>query len=139
MSRSAKQAVLGLGALTIVLISIVVVASMGGGARGLRADVLSQRRSAPGEQIPVSVAVRDTKGMVRSVVVDFGDDSSSGATIDASRPCVAPVAETFDFTHRYDDFDSTFTIRATVVTGGCGARTETVEAIRTIRVKAISG
>ena len=50
------------------------------------------------------------------------------------RSCVAPLTQDVDATHAFE-FIGVSTISARVITGGCGAGTETVEAIRTIEIK----
>ena len=133
MSRSSKQALIGLGALALVLIAIAVLASSGNTRQGLRADVLSARRTEPGTKETFTISVRDTKGRVQSVHVDFGDDRAEDLPV-PDRPCEEPLSADFDVEHAFD-FTGFSTVVATVTTGGCGAERERVEAVRTIEVK----
>ena len=133
MSRSSKQALIGLGALAVVLVAIVVLAASGNDSQGLRADVLSARRTEPGTTETFTISVRDTKGRVESVHVDFGDNRTEDLPV-GERPCVEPMTAEFHVDHAFD-FTGFSTVIATVVTGGCGADRERVEAVRTIEVK----
>ena len=135
MSRSSKQALIGLGSLAVVLIAVAVIASAGNRAQGLRADVLSARRTEPGRAETFTVSVRDTAGKVQSIEVDFGDGRVEELEV-PDGPCRSPLSSSFDVEHAFD-FTGYSTVIASVVTGGCGASTERVEAIRTIQVKAV--
>lgn len=139
MSRSSKQAIVGLSAIALVLVVIVLISSRGAADRELRADVLSTRRAEPGETVDITVSTRDRFGIVTSVEVDFGD----GTPVVADKQAVTAAdcrsefarADSFDFRHTYEGIEGPVTVRAKVVSGGCGAPTETVTAIRTIVVK----
>jgi hypothetical protein len=133
MSRSSRQALIGLGAIALVLIGIAVLAANGNEAQGLRADVLSARRTEPGTTEPFTVSVRDTEGRVQSVHLDFGDGRAEDLPVD-DRPCTKPLTADFHAEHAFD-FTGFSTVIATVVTGGCGAEREEVEAVRTIEVR----
>lgn len=132
---AARQALIGLGSLAVVLIGIAFLAASGNDAQGLRADVLSARRTEPGTTETFTVSVRDTEGQVESVEVDFGDGRVEELEVDDA-PCEKPITRTFDVDHAFD-FTGFSTVVATVVTGGCGARSERVEAIRTIEVREV--
>ena len=135
MSKSSKQAIIGLGLLAALLVTIAGLAMRGAGDRGLRADVLSTRRAEPGEQVEITVSVRDNLGAVKRVDLDFGDGNVA-PPLEVDPACQSDFAhtETFDYTHTYER-RGPFTVRATVVSGGCGAEDEEVDAIRTIDVK----
>ena len=135
MKRSSKQALIGLGALAAVLVGIAVLASHGNQVQGLRADVLSARRTEPGKTEPFTISVRDTQGKVESVHVDFGDGRGEDLPVPA-RACTKPLTADFDVSHSFD-FTGFSTVIATVTTGGCGADRERVEAVRTIEVKQV--
>ena len=135
MSRSSRQALIGLGAIAVVLVAVAVIASFGNRAQGLRADVLSARRTEPGTTETFTVSVRDTAGRVQSITVDFGDGRTEELEV-PDQPCRSPLSTSFDIDHAFD-FTGFSTVVAEVVTGGCGASTERVEAIRTIEVKTV--
>ena len=135
MSRSSRQALIGLGALAVVLIAVAVIASFGNRAQGLRADILSARRTEPGTTETFTISVRDTAGQVQSIEVDFGDGRVEELDVD-EEPCRSPLSRSFDVDHAFD-FTGFSSVTAEVVTGGCGAPTERVEAIRTVEVKAV--
>ena len=135
MSRSSRQALVGLGAIAAVLVGIAFLAASGNDAQGLRADVLSARRTEPGTSETFTISVRDTEGQVQSVEVDFGDGRVEELEV-GDAPCEEPITRSFDVDHAFD-FTGFSTVAATVVTGGCGARTERVEAIRTIEVREV--
>lgn len=135
MSRSSRQAIIGLGALAVVLFVIAMLAANANHNHGLRADVLSARRTEPGTVETYTVSVRDTAGKVRSVDVDFGDGPVEHLRV-TNEPCQEPMTRTFDVDHKFD-FTGYSTVAATVVTGGCGAVAERVEAIRTIEVREV--
>ena len=131
----ARQTLIGLGAITLVLVAIAFLAASGNRAQGLRADVLSARRTEPGTTETFTVSVRDTAGRVQSVHVDFGDGRAEDLPIE-DEPCAEPLTRDFDIDHSFD-FTGFSTVIAKVVTGGCGADPETVEAVRTIEVRAV--
>lgn len=133
MSRSSKQALIGLGGFLAVLVVIVVLSTNASRTTGLRADVLSARRTEPGTVETYTVSVRDTKGQVRSVQIDFGDGRVEKLDV-PPEPCRSPMSRTFDVEHAFD-FTGYSTVVANVVTGGCGARTESAEAIRTVQIR----
>lgn len=137
MSSSSKQALIGLGALAAFLVLVSVIATRGNNAQGLRADVLSARRTEPGSEVVITISARDTEGLVQRVEVDFADGTPP-AVRELEPDCTALVADgttqTFDFPHRFAE-EGTYTVKAVVRTGGCGARPEQVEAIRTMQVK----
>ena len=139
MSRSSKQAVVGLGAMALFLVVVVLISTRGAADRELRADVLSTRRVEPGETVDITVSTRDRFGIVTSVEVDFGDGTpkASDKQVVTAAECRSEFAraDSFDFRHTYDGFTGPVTVRATVVSGGCGAPVERVTAIRTIDVK----
>lgn len=135
MSRSAKQTVGLLAALTLVLVAIVVISSRSNRETGLRVQVLSGRRAEPAAVNPYSVSVLDTKGRVLSVRVDFGDGRVEDVDV-SDEECGAPLVREFAFDHAFE-FTGFTTIEAVVETGGCGAETERAEAIRTVEVKAL--
>lgn len=135
MSRSSRQTLIGLAAFAAVLLVVAYLAAEGNQRTGLRADVLSARRAEPGEPVPVSVSVRDTKGQVTAVEVDFGDGRVERLDVSGER-CGQPLTRSFDLTHRFE-FRGYSTIVARVETGGCGVATERVEALRTIQVKPV--
>ncbi|HEX7169020.1 MAG TPA: hypothetical protein VF230_18725 [Acidimicrobiales bacterium] len=136
MSRSAKQALAGLGAMLLVLVAIVLIAMRGSAENGLRADVLSTRRAEPGEKVDITISTRDDFGVVTGVRVDFGDGNLADPVRKEPTGCRSEFAraEEFDYTHTYTG-EGPFTVRATVTSGGCGAPSERVVAIRTISVK----
>jgi hypothetical protein len=130
-----RQALIGLGAIAVVLVAIAVTAAFGNRAQGLRVDVLSARRTEPGTTETFSVSVRDTAGKVQSIELDFGDGRTEALDVpDAA--CQSPMSASYDIDHAFD-FTGFSTVVAEVVTGGCGAPTERVEAIRTIEVKTV--
>ena len=135
MSRSSKQALIGLGAIAVVLVTVAVIASFGNRAQGLRADILSARRTEPGTTETFTISVRDTAGQVQSVEVDFGDGRVEELDV-PEQPCKSPLSRSFDVDHAFD-FTGFSSVTAEVVTGGCGAETERVEAIRTIEVRTV--
>jgi hypothetical protein len=135
VKASARQALIGLAGLAVVLIVIAVMASNANTDTGLRVQVLSARRTEPGSTEPFTVTVADTKGAVRSVKVDFGDGHVEDLPVEA-QPCKAPLVRKFTTEHAFD-FTGFTTISATVVTDGCGAGREQVEAIRTIEVRKV--
>ena len=135
MSRSSKQALIGLGAIAVVLVAVAVIASFGNRAQGLRADILSARRTEPGTTETFTISVRDTAGRVQSIEVDFGDGRVEELDVPEG-PCRSPLSESFDVDHAFD-FTGFSSVTAEVVTGGCGASTERVEAIRTVEVKTV--
>lgn len=135
MSRSSRQALIGLGAIAVVLVAIAVIASLGNRDQGLRADVLSARRTEPGTVETFTVSVRDTAGQVESIEVDFGDGRVEELDV-PDEPCKVPMSRSFDVDHAFD-FTGFSTVVARVVTGGCGAPTERVEVIRTVEVRAV--
>ena len=137
MSRSVKQAIIGLGALTALLVGIVVLSSTGNDERGLRAQVLSTRRAEPGETVDISVNANDTFGAVKRIELDFGDGHDNEILErDPGVECRSDFArsETFDFSRTYTG-QGVVTVKATITSGGCGAEEETVEAVRTITIK----
>lgn len=143
MSRSSKQAIVGLGAIAAVLVLIVIISSRGAADRELRADVLSTRRAVPGETVDITISTRDRFGIVTFVEVDFGDGTPKAVDkqVVTAADCRSEFAraDNFDFRHTYDGFVGPVTVRATVVSGGCGAPEERVTAIRTINVKPLRG
>ncbi|HUP85078.1 MAG TPA: hypothetical protein VM143_05360 [Acidimicrobiales bacterium] len=135
MSRSSRQALIGLGGMAVVLFAIAFLAAGANHRQGLRVDVLSARRTEPGTVETFTISVRDTSGKVRSVSVDFGDGPVERLDV-ADQRCVEPMTRTFDATHAYE-FTGYSTVEATVVTGGCGSKTEKVQAIRTIQIRPV--
>ena len=139
MSKSNKQAIIGLGAMALFLVVVVLISSQGAADRELRADVLSTRRAEPGETVDITISTRDRFGIVTSVEVDFGDGTpkASDKQVATAQDCRSEFArsDSFDFRHAYDGFTGPVTVRATVVSGGCGAPVERVTAVRTIDVK----
>jgi len=137
VSSSSKQALIGLGALTAFLLLVSAVATFGNNTQGLRADVLSARRTEPGSEAAITISARDTEGLVQRVEVDFADGTAP-AVRELEPDCTLLVADgmtqTFDFLYRFAQ-EGTYTVKAVVRTGGCGAKPEVVEAIRTIEVK----
>ena len=132
-----RQAVIGLGFLTMVLVGITLLAYNGAKSRTLRADVLSTRRAEPGELVAVTVSARDNFGTVSRVLVDFGDGHSADpVNVEPGANCRSEFArtESFDFEHAYER-RGVFTVRSRVRTEGCGAAPEERTAIRTIDVK----
>ncbi|HVM07160.1 MAG TPA: hypothetical protein VM345_01755 [Acidimicrobiales bacterium] len=137
MSRSSKQAIVGLGLMAAFLVGVVVLATRGNEERGLRAQVLSTRRAEPGDTVPITITAVDTFGGVKRVEVDFGDGKDPEVIErDPSADCRSDFARTerFDFERTYNG-EGVVNVVATVTTGGCGAEDETVEAIRTITIK----
>lgn len=134
----AKQTILGLGAMVVVLVVIVAIALVSGSNRNLRADILSGRADEPGNAAPITVSIRDTAGELELVTVDFGDGTEVRPVEAVASPtCVAePFSHDVDLTHVYEQ-PGVYTIRTRVVTGGCGARTERVDAERTIEIKVL--
>jgi hypothetical protein len=130
-----RQALIGLGAIAVVLVVVAVLAASGNRAQGLRADILSARRTEPGTTETFTISVRDTAGKVRSVEVDFGDGRVEELDV-GDEPCTSPLSRGFDVDHAFD-FTGYSSVTAVVVTGGCGAKTERVEAIRTIEVRTV--
>ncbi len=135
MRASSRQALIGFGAVFVVLAVIVVLASNANSSTGLRADVLSARRTEPGTVEPFTISVRDTKGRVKAVTVDFGDGRVEHLDVPPAS-CRVPLSQDFTVKHAFA-FTGFSTITATVETGACGARTERVEAIRTIEVRTV--
>lgn len=130
------QAAVGFGAIVVVLGIIVAIAMVSGASKQLRADVLSPRSVEPGEELLVTISVRDTEGVPMRVEVDLGDGTEV-VPVDRDAPagCAAePSSESVDVPYVYPEA-GVYTVRAVVVTGGCGARTERTEATRTIKVK----
>ena len=134
MSRSSKQAIIGMAVFAAVLTTIAVISSRANSTHGLRVDVLSARRAEPGDPIDVTVSVRDTKGALRSVRIDYGDGSVDTPQFGMGASCATPFTQKIDVTHAFE-FIGVSTITARVTTGGCGAERETVEAVRTIEIK----
>jgi hypothetical protein len=135
VKRSSKQALIGLGAIAAVLVVIAVLAANGNHAQGLRADVLSARRTEPNQTEPFTISVRDTAGRVQSVKIDFGDGTVQDVPVE-DQACAKPLTARFDVEHAFD-FTGFSTVVAEVVTGGCGAERESVEAVRTIEVRTV--
>jgi hypothetical protein len=139
VSTSSKQAIVGLGAIAAVLVLITIISSRGAADRELRADVLSTRRAVPGETVDITISTRDRFGIVTRVEVDFGDGTPKAVDEQAvtAADCRSEFAraDNFDFRHTYEGFEGPVTVRAVVVSGGCGAPEERVTAIRTINVK----
>ena len=134
--RSARQAIIGLGSLTVILVLVVLVALSSSRRGGLRADVLSPRRAEPAEAITITVSARDASGCVRAVVVDFGDGTDpENVRGDGSCP-PGPSTRLFDFDHAYAT-TGVYTVEAEVTSGGTGTSSERAEAIRTIEVKPV--
>ena len=131
-----RQAAILLGAIALVLIVISVIAMFGNTRPGARADILGPRRSEPGERVDYRVSVRDTEGVVQRVVLDFGDGARRVVTSTDERDCGGPAARDVEIPYTYEQ-QGVFTARAEVTTGGCGAPTETVHAVRTIRVRSL--
>lgn len=136
MSRSSRQAVIGLGAIALVLVGIVVLSSAGASDHGLRADVLSTRRAEPGDTVVITVSARDDFGAVKRVELDFGDGRTADVIEREPTACRSDFArtESFDYERTYPG-QGVLTVRARVTSGGCGAPDETVEAIRTIDIR----
>lgn len=137
MSRSSKQAVVGLTALALVLVAIAVISIRGSDERGLRAQVLSTRRAEPGETVAITVTAADTFGAVKRIEIDFGDGHEGEVIVrDPGASCRSDFAraETFDLSRTYTG-QGVVNVRAKVTSGGCGAQDETVEAVRTIDIK----
>jgi len=135
MSRSTKQALIGLGFFAVVLVGIAIVASSANSERGLRVDVLSARRAEPGDVMDVTVSIRDTRGALRSVRVDFGDGKVDRPAL-GPQTCQTPLSTEVTTSHAFE-FTGYSTITAEVVTGGCDGGTERVSAIRTVEIKPI--
>jgi hypothetical protein len=133
VSRSSKQTIALLGAVVAVLSVIVVLSSRSNAETGLRVQVLSGRRAEPGAVEPYSVTVNDTKGKVLSVRLDFGDGRVEEVDV-RDEECGSPLVREFEFDHAFE-FTGGTTLEAVVETGGCGAKTERAEAIRTVEVK----
>ncbi len=140
---TSRQALLLLGGITLVLAAIVGIAIFGNTRPGARADILGPRRAEPGEVVEYRVSVRDTDGILRRIEFDFGDGTNTvheaepGTEADveaAAELCDGPNAEDVVLPHTYER-RGVFTARATVTTGGCGAPTEVVEAVRTVSVR----
>ena len=127
---------IGLGAMAVVLIVIALISAAGARGHGLRADVLSTRRSEPGEPVAISISVRDNYGVTERVDVDFGDGKLADPKDIEPTGCRSDFArtETFDYSHTYE-VPGVYTVRTTVTSGGCNAKVETVTAVRTIEVK----
>lgn len=133
---SRKQAAVGFGAILVMLGIIVAIALVSGASTQLRADVLSPRSVEPGEEFLVTISVRDKGGQLQRVEVDLGNGMTV-VPVDREPPsgCVEEASsEAIDIDHVYPEA-GVYTVRAVVVTGGCGARTERTEATRTIKVK----
>lgn len=135
MSRSARQAVIGLSAMAVVLVVIAAISSNANRSQGLRADVLSPRRAQPGEDIGITISVRDTAGVLSALEVDYGDGSPRYRR-DHELACTRPFTRSDDLRHTYPAA-GTYTVTAVVRTGGCGTHAEQVKAVRTIQVKAL--
>lgn len=133
MSRSSKQTIALLGSFVLVLSVIIVLSSRSNAEKGLRVQVLSGRRAEPGAVEPYSVTVNDTKGKVLSVRVDFGDGRVEEVDV-GDEECGAPLIREFAFDHAFE-FIGGSTIEAVVETGGCGAKRERAEAIRTVEIR----
>jgi hypothetical protein len=134
VSRSNKQTLVGMACFLLVMAGIAVIAARANAANGLRVDVLSARRAEPGQPIDVTVSIRDTKGTIRSIRVDYGDGSVDAPKVFSHPSCAGPLSQPMEFTHAFE-FIGVSTIAARVTTGGCGAKSETVDAIRTIEIR----
>jgi len=137
VSRSSKQAIVGLTAMAVFLAGVAFIASRGNSNRGLRAQVLSTRRAEPGDTVPITVTATDTFGAVKRIEVDFGDGHETEVIErDPGPNCRSDFAraERFDLERTYEG-QGVVNVRARVTTGGCGAPDETVEAVRTITIK----
>lgn len=134
-----REALIGLGAITLVLIGITLLAYRGSQARTLRADVLSVRRAEPGENVAITISARDNFGAVANVAVDFGDGHvASPIVADAATACRSEFARTerFGFKHTYER-SGVFTVRSVVSSEGCGATPEQRTATLTVEVGAL--
>jgi hypothetical protein len=129
-----RQTAVLLGAIAVVLGIISGIAILGNTRPGARADLLSPRRAEPGELVEFRVSVRDTEGAVGAVAIDFGDGNVEHLEITAAPECGGPTTQDFEVAHTYNRA-GVFTARATVRTGGCGASSETAEAVRTVSVR----
>lgn len=135
MSRSSKQTIVLLGTFALVLITIAVISSRSNSTVGLRVQVLSARRTEPGTIEKFSVSVRDTKGKVTRVRVDFGDGKVENVPL-TGETCGVPLVREYTLDHAFA-FTGFSTVAATVETSGCGADPERVEAIRTLEVRKV--
>lgn len=135
MRSGTRQALVGLGALAVILFGIAALASTANTGKGLRVQVLSARRTEPATREPFTVSVNDTRGAVTSVRIDFGDGRVEQLRVDP-QPCRQPLVRQFTVEHSFD-FTGFSTVSATVETDGCGAGPESVEAIRTVEVREV--
>jgi len=133
VSRSSRQTLALLSSFVVVLAAIVVLSSRSNAEKGLRVQVLSGRRAEPGAVEPYSVTVNDTKGKVLAVRVDFGDGRVEEVDV-TDEECGEPLIREYEFEHAFE-FRGGTTIEARVETGGCGAKTERAEAIRTVEIR----
>lgn len=133
MSTATRQAAVLFGLMVVVLGAIATIAIYNNRHTGLRVVILSAQRALPGETITITVSARDTDGGIQAVDVAFDD----GHTAHAGRTGTChhgPSTNSFDFRHAYPE-KANYTVKATVLSGGCGARTERATNLRTIEVK----
>jgi hypothetical protein len=135
VKASSRQALIGLGALAVVLGVIAFLAANASNDVGLRVQVLSARRTEPGTREPFTITVNDTKGAVKSVRVDFGDGRVEDLPVE-EQPCTEPLIRQFTVEHAFD-FTGFSTVSAKVETDGCGDGPEKVEAIRTVEIREV--
>ena len=138
--RPGRQAVIGLGAMALVLFLISAISIVSNERQGLRVALLSPRRVQPGEGVRWTVSVRDTAGAATAVRFDFGDGTAVEPVRDRPPPSCDPdhpaTSESFDLDHVYP-LPGVYTAKAMVTSGGCGAAVERAETIRTITVKVL--
>ena len=136
--RPGRQAVIGLGAIALVLFAISALSIVSNSRQGLRVTLLSPRRAEPGDTVRWTVSVRDTAGWANSVRVEFGDGQAAEPVRDRPTPACDPTraatTESFAVDHVYP-VAGVYTAKAVAVSGGCGAPVERAETVRTVTVK----
>jgi hypothetical protein len=135
VSKSSKQTIVLLASFVAVLATIVVISSRSNHDIGLRVQVLSARRTEPGATEKFTVSIRDTKGKVTRVRVDFDDGRVEDVPL-TGESCGTPLVREYTLEHAFE-FTGYSTVSATVETSGCGADPERVEAIRTVEVRKV--
>lgn len=134
---SLRQSALLLGAIAVVLFVIAGIAIFGNTRPGARAEILGPRRAEPGEVVPYRISVRDTEGVLRRIELEFGDGDDTVYEPDETPECDGPSTQDVEIDHTYER-RGVFTARARVTTGGCGAATEVIDAVRTVSVRPLN-
>lgn len=100
---------------------------------GLSVEFWPYDTARAGAEMNWKVKAYDTSGRLLSVVVHFGDGTSK--TYAPEEPCGADVNVKKFFPHTYAKA-GTYSAKAVVTTGGCGAATETKTAYESVKVLA---